>query len=213
MRWLNGHDLNARMLWVNLPEFNVRVMEGGRTVFESRAVIGKDKEGWRTPEFSDELQNVVVNPSWNVPRSIAVRDYLPRLQANRHALSHLDVVDGAGRVLARDGIDFGRYSAASFPFRLRQKPSDDNALGVVKFIFPNPWNIYLHDTPTKHLFGNARRAHSHGCIRIGDPVDLARALLSRSRPAVVALGSGRGLDTAVSFAEGLTKSKAKTLLH
>ena len=108
-----------------------------------------------------------------------MRDYLPRLQANRHALSHLDVVDGQGRVLSRDGIDFARYSAASFPFRLRQKPSDDNALGVVKFIFPNPWNIYLHDTPSKHLFANRVRADSNGCIRIGDPVDLAHALLSR----------------------------------
>ncbi len=177
MRWLNGHDLNARLIWVNLPEFNVRVMEGGRTVFESRAVIGKDKEGWRTPEFSDELQNVVVNPSWNVPRSMALRDYLPRLQKNRHAVAHLDVVDSRGRVVARDGIDFSRYTAKNFPYRLRQKPSDDNALGEVKFIFPNPMNIYLHDTPSKGLFGERTRAFSNGCIRVQKPVDLAHVLL------------------------------------
>lgn len=177
MRWLNGHDLNARMIWVNLPEFKVRVMEGGRTIFESRAVIGKDKEGWRTPEFSDELQNVVVNPSWNVPRSMAIRDYLPRLQKNRHAVSHLDVVDSRGRVVARDGIDFSRYNAKNFPYRLRQKPSDDNALGEVKFIFPNAMNIYLHDTPSKGLFGERTRAFSNGCIRVQQPVDLAHVLL------------------------------------
>ena len=82
-------------------------------------------------------------------------------------------------MIARDRIDFGRYTAANFPYRMRQKASDDNALGLVKFIFPNPWNIYLHDTPTKHLFGNAARAYSHGCIRIGDPFDLAYALLSK----------------------------------
>lgn len=180
MRWLNGHDLNARMIWVNLPEFNMRVMEGGRTIFESRAVIGKDKDDWRTPEFSDEMQNVVVNPSWNVPRSMAIRDYLPRLQQNRHAVAHLDVVDGRGKVVARDGIDFSRYTAKNFPYRLRQKPSDDNALGEVKFIFPNPMNIYLHDTPSKGLFSERTRAFSNGCIRVQKPVDLARVLLEGS---------------------------------
>ncbi|WP_282028316.1 L,D-transpeptidase family protein [Paracoccus marcusii] len=179
MRWMASEDLDSRHVWVNIPEFSTTIVEDGTEVFRTRSVMGKDTPEMRTPEFSEMMANVVVNPSWNVPRSIAVRDYLPRLQANRHALSHLDVVDGAGRVLARDGIDFGRYSAASFPFRLRQKPSDDNALGVVKFIFPNPWNIYLHDTPSKHLFANRVRAESNGCIRIGDPVDLARALLSR----------------------------------
>ncbi|MEQ3699113.1 MAG: L,D-transpeptidase family protein [Paracoccus sp. (in: a-proteobacteria)] len=179
MRWMASEDLDSRHVWVNIPEFSTTIVEDGAEVFRTRSVMGKDTPEMRTPEFSEMMANVVVNPSWNVPRSIAVRDYLPRLQANRHALSHLDVVDGAGRVLARDGIDFGRYSAASFPFRLRQKPSDDNALGVVKFIFPNPWNIYLHDTPSKHLFANRVRAESNGCIRIGDPVDLARELLSR----------------------------------
>ncbi len=179
MRWMASEDLNSRHVWVNIPEFSTTIMENGAEVFRTRSVMGKDTPEMRTPEFSELMANVVVNPSWNVPRSIAVRDYLPRLQANRYAVPHLDVVDGAGRVLARDGIDFSRYTAASFPFRLRQKPSDDNALGVVKFIFPNPWNIYLHDTPSKHLFANRVRADSNGCIRIGDPVDLARALLSR----------------------------------
>ena len=179
LRWMGQDKFDGRYIWVNIPQFETAIIQDGQEVFRTRSVMGKDTPEMRTPEFSEMMANVVVNPSWNVPRSIAVRDYLPRLQANRHALSHLDVVDGAGRVLARDGIDFGRYSAASFPFRLRQKPSDDNALGVVKFIFPNPWNIYLHDTPSKHLFANRVRAESNGCIRIGDPVDLARALLSR----------------------------------
>ena len=179
MRWMAGEDLDRRHVWVNIPEFTTTIMEGGTELFRTRSVMGKDTPEMRTPEFSEMMANVVVNPSWNVPRSIAVRDYLPRLQANRHAVSHLDVVDGRGQVLSRDGIDFSAYTAATFPFRLRQKPSDDNALGVVKFIFPNPWNIYLHDTPSKHLFANRVRAESNGCIRIGDPVDLAHALLSR----------------------------------
>lgn len=177
MRWLAGHDLNARHVWVNLPSFNAQIMEGSLQVFDTRVVIGTPAEDRRTPEFSDDIEHMVVNPRWNIPRSITVREYLPRLQANRHAVSHLDVVDGRGNVIPRDRINFGQYTAKSFPFRMRQKPSDDNALGLVKFMFPNPWNIYLHDTPTKHLFNNASRAYSHGCIRIGRPFDLAYELL------------------------------------
>lgn len=187
MRWMGSEDLDRRHVWVNIPEFSTTIVEGGTEQFRTRSVVGKDTSAMRTPEFSEVMANVVVNPSWNVPRSIAVRDYLPRLQANRHAVSHLDVVDGRGQVLSRDGIDFSAYTAANFPFRLRQKPSDDNALGVVKFIFPNPWNIYLHDTPSKHLFANRVRADSNGCIRIGDPVDLAHALLSRQTDSPAAM--------------------------
>lgn len=178
MRWMGGEDLSARHVWVNIPEYTARIMQNGAEVFRTRVVVGSTDHDRQTPEFSDEIEYVVVNPRWNVPRSITVKEYLPRLQANRNAVSHLDVVDGNGNVIARDRIDFGRYTAANFPYRMRQKASDDNALGLVKFIFPNPWNIYLHDTPTKHLFGNAMRAHSHGCIRIGDPFDLAYNLLS-----------------------------------
>ncbi|MFC3630752.1 murein L,D-transpeptidase [Paracoccus angustae] len=178
MRWMGGEDLDARHVWVNIPEYAARIMEGGAQVFSTRVVVGSTERDRQTPEFSDQIEYVVANPRWNVPRSITVKEYLPKLQANRHAVSHLDVVDGNGNVIGRDRIDFGRYTAANFPYRMRQKASDDNALGLVKFIFPNPWNIYLHDTPTKHLFGNAMRAHSHGCIRIGDPFDLAHALLS-----------------------------------
>ena len=182
MRWLAGHDLNARHVWVNLPEFNARIVENGQEVFVTRTVIGMKGEEYRTPEFSDGIEYMVVNPRWNVPRSMTVRDYLPRLKANRHAVSHLDVVDGAGNVIPRDRIDFSRYDARNFPYRLRQKPSQDNALGLVKFMFPNPWNIYLHDTPTKHLFNQSSRAHSNGCIRIGQPFELAYELLRDTAP-------------------------------
>ncbi len=177
MRWLAGHDLNARHVWVNLPEFNARIIENGQEMFETRVVIGKDTDDRRTPEFSDEIEYMVVNPRWNIPRSITVKEYLPRLQANRNAVSHLDIVDGNGNVIPRDRIDFSKYTTRNFPYRMRQKPSDDNALGLVKFMFPNPWNIYLHDTPTKHLFDQSSRAYSHGCIRIGRPFDLAYQLL------------------------------------
>lgn len=178
MRWMVGHDPNARQVWVNLPEFNARILDGGAEVFLTRTVIGKSTDDFRTPEFSDEMEYLVVNPRWNVPRSITVKEYLPRLQANRNAVSHIDIVDGAGNIIPRSQIDFSKYSAKNFPYRMRQKESDDNALGLVKFIFPNPWNIYLHDTPTKHLFDQSSRAYSHGCIRIGRPFDLAYELLN-----------------------------------
>ncbi|WCR09330.1 L,D-transpeptidase family protein [Paracoccus stylophorae] len=178
MRWMGGEDLQARHVWVNIPEFTARIMDRGDEIFRTRVVVGKTAPDMRTPEFSDRMEYVVVNPRWNVPRSITVKEYLPRLKANRHAVSHLDVVDGRGNVIPRSRIDFSRYTAANFPYRMRQKPSDDNALGLVKFIFPNPWNIYLHDTPTKHLFRNSSRAYSHGCVRVGDPFDLATQLLS-----------------------------------
>ncbi len=179
LRWMHGIDLNQRHVWVNLPEFNVRIMEDGRETFVSRTVIGKDTPDRRSPEFSDMMEYLVVNPSWNVPRSITTKEYLPKLRQNRYALSYLEVVDGRGRVVPRGNIDFGSYSDKNFPFRLRQKPSGDNALGIVKFIFPNDWNIYLHDTPSKSLFSNSSRAYSHGCIRVADPRDLAAALLSK----------------------------------
>lgn len=178
MRWMGGEALDERMVWVNIPEYKARIIENGAEVFQTRVVVGKTASDMQTPEFSDQMEYLVVNPRWNVPRSITVKEYLPKLQANRHAVSHLDVVDGNGNVVPRGNIDFNRYTASSFPYRMRQKPSDDNALGKVKFIFPNRWNIYLHDTPTKHLFANRSRAYSHGCVRIGDPFDLAYQLLT-----------------------------------
>ncbi|WP_299358945.1 L,D-transpeptidase family protein [uncultured Paracoccus sp.] len=177
MRWMGSHDLSARHVWVNLPEFTARVVEHGQTIFETRVVIGKTDPNLRTPEFSDQMEYLVVNPAWNVPRSITIAEYLPRLQQNRHSVGHLDVVDQRGRVIPRDQIDFAKYTPRSFPYRMRQKPGDDNALGEVKFIFPNPWNIYLHDTPTKGLFSERRRTFSHGCVRVGRPQELAYELL------------------------------------
>ena len=177
MRWLNGHDLGTRMIWVNIPSYMAEIREGGQTVFETRVVVGKPEADWETPEFSDTMEFVVPNPRWNVPRSIAAQSYLSKLRANRYAVSHLDVVDRRGRVIPRENIDFNQYTDRNFPYTLRQKPSADNALGQVKFMFPNPYNIYLHDTPSKGLFGNATRAYSHGCVRVGRPFDLAYELL------------------------------------
>jgi murein L,D-transpeptidase YcbB/YkuD len=178
MRWLGDAPLGDRHIWVNLPDFTAKIVDHGKITFETRAVIGKNVPDQRTPEFSDTMEHMVINPSWGVPRSIIVKEYLPLLQRNPNAVSHLQVIDGAGRVVSRGAVNFAAYSARTFPFGLRQPPSDGNALGKVKFMFPNPHNIYLHDTPAKNLFSHDVRAYSHGCIRLADPFDFAHAILA-----------------------------------
>lgn len=176
-RWVNM-DRGRRHIWVNLTDFTARIIDDGKETFVTRAVIGKDVPDQRTPEFSDEMEYMVVNPSWSVPRSITTKEYLPLLKKNPNAAGHLKIVDRNGRVIDRGSINFGKYTAANFPFSMRQPPSDANALGLVKFMFPNQWNIYLHDTPSKSLFDREVRAFSHGCIRLGQPFEFAHALLA-----------------------------------
>ncbi|NNL72757.1 MAG: L,D-transpeptidase family protein, partial [Silicimonas sp.] len=113
------------------------------------------------------------------PRSIAVKEYLPLLQRNPYAAGHLRITDVRGRVVPREAVEFTQFTTTNFPFDLKQPPSDGNALGLVKFMFPNRYNIYLHDTPQKNLFGRQSRAFSHGCIRLNDPFDFANTLLKK----------------------------------
>lgn len=176
-RWTNT-DRGRRHVWVNLADFSAAIVDEGRVTFETRSVIGKDEAGRETPEFSDVMDHMVVNPTWFVPRSIVVGEYLPKLRANPWAASHLTITDSQGRAVDR-AAGFSRYTARSFPFAMRQPPGPENALGQVKFMFPNPHNIYLHDTPQKHLFAGDRRAHSHGCVRLAEPAAFAHALLAR----------------------------------
>jgi murein L,D-transpeptidase YcbB/YkuD len=176
-RWIN-FDRGQRYIWVNLPDFTARIVDHGKVTFQTRSVIGKNLPEQRSPEFSDQMEFMVIHPSWNVPRSITTKEYLPLLQSNRNAAGHLKIVDRAGRVIPRESINFAAFTAASFPFSMMEPPSDGNALGKVKFMFPNPYNIYLHDTPQKALFAKEVRAYSHGCIRLNDPFDFAYALLA-----------------------------------
>ncbi|MDO9638584.1 MAG: L,D-transpeptidase family protein [Pseudotabrizicola sp.] len=178
LRWMHDTPLGDRHIWVNLPDFTSKIIDHGKVTFETRAVVGKNVPAQRTPEFSDMMAHMVINPSWGVPRSIIVSEYLPLLQRNPNAVSHLQVIDNRGRVVPRSAVNFAGYSARTFPFGLRQPPSDGNALGLVKFMFPNKHNIYLHDTPSKNLFSHEVRAYSHGCIRLADPFDFAYALLA-----------------------------------
>ena len=125
------------------------------------------------------MEFMVINPTWNVPRSIAIKEYLPLLKRNRNAVGHLRLVDSRGRTVNRGAVDFSQYNERTFPFNMKQPPSRGNALGLVKFMFPNKYNIYLHDTPSKNLFNRNVRAFSHGCIRLQQPFDFAYALLAK----------------------------------
>lgn len=180
-RW-NAAPRGARHVWVNIPDFTAAVVDDDVTTFRCRSVVGAAEDYRQTPEFSDLMQFMVVNPSWFVPRSIIVREYLPQLQSNRNAVGHLKITDSSGRPINRGSVNFAGYSARSFPFSMHQPPGPDNALGTVKFMFPNPWNIYLHDTPAKDLFQRESRAFSHGCIRLSDPHGFAHHLLARQTP-------------------------------
>ena len=177
-RWLN-RPRGARHIWVNLTDFTAAIVDNDRVTFSTRSVIGAGDLDRQSPEFSDVMEFMVINPSWYVPRSIITKEYLPQLRNNPNAVSHLQITDSRGRVINRSGANFAQYTEASFPFAMRQPPSADNALGLVKFMFPNQYNIYLHDTPAKNLFGREVRAFSHGCIRLNDPFDFAYELLSR----------------------------------
>ena len=177
-RWLTP-DRGERHILVNQTAFTAKIIDNGEVTFQTRSVIGKDHSDRRSPEFSDVMEHMVINPSWYVPRSIITKEYLPKLKANPNAVGHIEITDSRGRKVNRSTADFSQYTARNFPYAMRQPPSRKNALGLVKFMFPNKYNIYLHDTPQKSLFQREVRAFSHGCIRLAQPFEFAYALLAK----------------------------------
>ncbi len=175
-RWLNL-DRGERHIYVNQADFHVTFFEKGEPIYVTRAVVGQAAKH-RTPEFNDQMEFMVVNPTWHVPRSIATEEMLPRLQRNPAALGNMSLQTRNGTRVNPELIDFSQFTKGNFPFVIKQPPSGGNALGRVKFMFPNRYNIYLHDTPAKSLFSRDARAFSHGCVRLQKPFELAHLLLS-----------------------------------
>lgn len=178
-RWLNI-PRGERHIWVNLTDFKARIMDGDRVTFETRSVVGGQSADTQTPEFSHRMTYMEINPDWTIPRSIIERSYWGGLASGGH--QYLQIVDERGRVVPREYVDFYGYSPRTFPYEVRQPPGPTNPLGRVKFMFPNPWAIYLHDSPARSLFATVVRTHSSGCVRLNDPEEFAYELLSRQEP-------------------------------
>ena len=176
-RWL-PRNLGKRHIFVNQTSYKVRVVDSGRIIHSARVIVGKYKH--QTPSFSDQMETVVFNPYWNVPRSIATKEMLPNLWANPYYLDDkgFEVFSRRGQV-SSGSVDWGEYTPKTMPYTFRQPPGPSNALGTMKFLFPNRHNVYLHDTPTKHLFSKNVRAFSHGCVRVQNPDKLAQVILER----------------------------------
>lgn len=205
LRWMNK-DLGDQHIMVNLADFRVNVVDNGVVVFDERVVVGKSRKH-RTPEFSDMMTHLVLNPTWNVPRSIATKEILPELQANPNYLAekNMELVGVNGAVPPEPMFaDWSLYDQSSFPFRVKQRPGAGNALGRVKFMFPNDFAIYLHDTPSKRLFAKDGRAFSHGCVRVQNPMRLAEVLLTPrydDAMGVIDRILGKGAEAYVNLAE------------
>jgi murein L,D-transpeptidase YcbB/YkuD len=174
-RWL-PRDLGDFYVHVNIPEFRLWIKSAEVPVYETRVVVGTSTN--QTPIFYDQIRHVVVNPYWNVPSSIARGEIGPQVMRDPSYLGRRNIeLLNAGRVIDPYEVDWSSVPSGSFPFQLRQRPGAQNALGQVKFLFPNKHDVYLHDTPEKSLFGRDSRAYSHGCVRVQNPFEFAAALL------------------------------------
>lgn len=182
-RWESlPEDLGDRYVLVNIPEFRVRAYRQDDEEFSMRIIVGAEYDSRATPLFSDRMEYVVFRPYWNIPASIATDEILPEARQDRSYLTRngYQIVSHYApdaRVYDVHSTDLDRV--ASGELRLRQKPGPQNALGLVKFMFPNEYAVYLHGTPHQHLFEEGERAFSHGCIRVEHPDELAEFVLSR----------------------------------
>lgn len=176
MRWL-ADDFEDDMVIVNIAGFEAYVLKGGKAVWDTRVQVGRSYR--QTPVFRDEITYLSINPTWTAPRSLATRDVLPRIQSDPSYISErgFDVLDSNGGKVDPSTIDWGSLSRTNFPYTLVQRPGPYNAMGQVKFMFPNRYAVYLHDTPSRYLFDREDRAFSAGCIRTERPFELAELLL------------------------------------
>jgi murein L,D-transpeptidase YcbB/YkuD len=176
-RWLQN-DFAPYHIFANLADQVVKVVRDEKTIHAELIQVGQPYH--RTPEFTDEMEYVEFNPYWGVPSSIAVNEYLPKLRKNPGVLAAQNIaVFSGGKKVSSGSINWSAYGKGNFPFSLRQEPGKDNALGRVKFMFPNDFNVYMHDTPSKSKFESASRYFSHGCLRLKDPLRMAEVLLEQ----------------------------------
>jgi len=177
-RWRNEVvPLENRYIWINIPSYQLQVVDKGQTILESRIIVGKPET--RSPVLSSLVECITLYPYWHVPRKIAIEEFLPVIQSDTSflTLNKFDVLDRKGTVLDPDSLDWKKYNKNYFPFSLRQREGKENSLGLIKFVFDNPYAVFLHDTNAKGLFSKKTRALSHGCIRMEKAVELVKYLV------------------------------------
>lgn len=177
LRWMPD-TLPDKFVWVNIADFKMQLIQNNDTLFETRAIVGKPYR--KTPAFSASMSYLVFSPGWVIPPGILANDVLPELKKGPGYLNekNMQILTSTGTEVSYSSIDWSNVSARNFRYLIRQRPGPQNALGYVKFMFPNPYSIYIHDTPTRSLFSSDARAFSSGCIRIENPLDFAELLLN-----------------------------------
>ncbi len=177
LRWVPNTMENDYLI-VNIPEYKLHVIQNNKLLWETNVIVGKEAK--RTSIFRGNISRIILNPYWNIPNSIINEEILPKIKQNSNYLdnNNMEVVAGE-KVIDATKIDWNKYTE-NIPYLIRQKPGIDNALGKMKFLFPNNFNIYLHDTPAKELFNQSHRDFSHGCIRVENPKKLALYLLQKN---------------------------------
>jgi len=193
LRWLPRH-LGSRYVLVNQAAFELYMVDSGRQIWQTEVIVGKPDH--QTTEFDDKIETVVFNPYWGVPQSIIIHEMLPHLRQDPSYLDQqgFEVTDLQGNRISSASVDWWQFTD-KVPLNVRQPPGNDNALGRIKFLFPNKHSIYMHDTPSKPLFAKPSRAYSHGCVRVQDPRRFAELLLGWSSQEVAsAVDSGQNHD-------------------
>ena len=177
LKWLNDRA-SKRHVIINIPDFQLSFEENGKLIQTMRVITGTPRHP--TPIFSDTVEMIVLNPYWNVPKSIIQKEMIPKLMRNPNAMARqgIEIRSGWGKdaqKVSGGSVNWSQYRySKTMPYRFAQVPGYKNALGKVKFLFPNKFSVYMHDTPTKHLFKRDQRAFSHGCIRLQKPRELLR---------------------------------------
>jgi murein L,D-transpeptidase YcbB/YkuD len=176
-RWLPS-QVTEKHIIVNIANFKLDLIAGTDTLISMRAVVGKETR--KTPVFNESMTYIVFSPTWTVPNTILQEDVIPELLKGPGYLikKNMKLLRNDGTELAYSDVDWSTISTSNFPYMVRQDPGPGNSLGRVKFMFPNDYNVYIHDTPSKSFFAHDARAVSSGCIRVEDPFDLAVLLLS-----------------------------------
>jgi len=185
IKWLPRNE-TERHIVVNIPEYMLHYYEYGKEQKKLRVIVGDTKHP--TPVFSDTLSYITINPYWKLPAGIIRKEVVPAMLKNpnymkEHGLEAHETWEENSSIVSLKGMNWSEYLSgeSKFPYRLMQAPGPKNALGKIKFKFPNKFSVYLHDTPTKHLFKKKKRAFSHGCIRLSQPFSLLKSL-SKNEP-------------------------------